>query len=170
MRFKVLIQREPSRDEGTFGTATILGTDFKSDSLELSDRGNASGISCIPAGFYVVRKCNHPEHGLCFEVLGVKGREAILFHSFNLAGNTEQGFCKQALGCIGLGYGRAVFKAGTTLHVEGPSGPDIEKLSRDQAGITNSKDAVVAFMAILGDGDFDLEIRAPVIVSVAPEA
>ncbi len=163
-RLKVVIQREPSRDEGTFGRAVIVGTGYEADSLELSDRGNANDISCVPAGFYVGHKCDHPLHGRCFQVLNVKDRQAILFHPFNLAGNVEQGYAKQALGCIGLGFGRTVFKAGTIFHVEGPHGMEVDPLTRDQSGITRSRDAIAAFEAVLGENDFDFEIRAPQIV------
>jgi hypothetical protein len=167
MRKKVIIQRENSRDEGTPGTCTIFGTSFTADSWELSDRGNASMISCIPFGFYVLRWTNHPQHGWCFQVVNVPGREDILFHSFNLAGNVESGFVKQALGCIGLGFGRGVFKAGTSMHVEGPNGLEVEALTRDQAGIINSKAAIAAFQAAMGTADADLEIRAPKLVLLA---
>lgn len=164
-RRKVLIQRGISRDDGTPGKVTVDGSDWTADSLELSDRGNANDISCIPYGFYVVSWLNHPAHGWCWQLLGVKGRQAILIHPFNLAGNTESGYAKQALGCIGFGYGRAIFKAGTTFHVEGPHGPNVEQLSRDQWGITDSKKAVADFNAIMGTADFDLEIRAPAIAA-----
>lgn len=168
MRMKVFIQRTQSRDDGTLGNLSIYGSEFSCYTLELSDRGNANGISCIPYGFYVGRWTNHPAHGWCWQILNVKGRSDILIHSANLAGNTEQGYAKQILGCIALGSGVAIFQAGTSFHVEGPKGLEIEQLSRDQRGLTSSKTALAAFNAVMGTADFDLEIRAPKIV--APEA
>lgn len=161
MRKQVCIQRGASRDDGTPGRLTIAGSDFSCITLELSDRGNANMISCIPCGKYLVRWTNHKEHGFCWEVLNVTGRTAILIHSANLAGNTEQGYCKQLLGCIALGQSLEIFKAGTSFHVEGPHGPEVEQLSRDQRGITESKKTLMAFNAIMGTEDFDLTILAP---------
>lgn len=164
MRKKVLIQRLPSRDDGTLGNVTVDGVEYPAFrySLELSDRGNAEDISCILPGFYILTLKTSSEHGLCWHVLGPKGRSGVLIHPLNLAGNTEQGYAKQALGCIGLGSGIGIFKAGERFHVEGPHGPDVEALTRDQRGITGSKDAVAAFCALMGTEDADLEIRAAV--------
>ena len=160
-RPKVLIQRLATWDWGTPGKCSVVGTEYSADSLELPDRGNANDISCIPAGFYVGAWIDHPEHGWCYQILNVKNRQAILIHPFNLAGSVECGYAKQALGCIGLGYGVDIFRAGTQLHVEGPAGLVISPLTRDQRGIINSVKAVTDFNALLNKQPFDLEIRAP---------
>lgn len=166
MRKQVIIQRTASRDDGTLGSVTIVDYQFICYSLELSDRGNANDISCILPGLYPVSWMNHEKHGWCWQLLNVFGRQAILIHSANLAGNTEQGYAKQVLGCIAFGMGVDIFKAGTSFHVEGPEGPAVEQLSRDQRGITDSKTAIAAFNAVMGTSDFDLEIRPPVTPSI----
>lgn len=158
---KVILQRTPSRDDGTLGNVSVVGTDFTCYSLELSDRGNVSAISCILPGFYICRWLQSPAHGWCWHVLGVSGRSLILIHSANLAGNTEQGYQKQLLGCIALGSGLAIFKAGQSFHVEGPNGPTVEPLGRDQRGIENSVNTIKAFNALMGTEDFSIEILAP---------
>lgn len=165
MRQKVILQRTVSRDDGTLGNISIVGSPFSCYSLELSDRGNVNDISCIPPGFDVPSWTDHPEHGWCWQLQNVVGRQAILIHPANLAGNTEQGYAKQVLGCIALGMGVAIFKAGTVFHVEGPSGLVVEPLSRDQRGITDSRAAIAAFNQVMGTDDFDLEIRAPVALA-----
>ena len=161
MNAKVIIQRLVSRDDGTSGKLFVVGNDFTCDTYELPDRANVSRISCINPGFVVGKWTNHPEHGWCYQLFGMEGREDILIHPFNIAGSTDSGFQTQALGCVGLGFGVAIFKAGTALHVEGPNGLEVETLTRDQRGITNSKDAVAAFNKLMAQADFDLEIRAP---------
>src|ERR1035437_9337176 len=109
---KVQIQRLPYRDDGTLGNLSINGSTFTCYSLELSWRGNSTGISCIPSGLYICKWAKHPQHGWCWQVINVAGRTDILIHSANLAGNTEQGYQKQVLGCIALGMGIGMFKAG----------------------------------------------------------
>lgn len=165
MKKSVILQRNISRDDGTLGNVTIQGNVKTFFSLELSDRGNANDISCIPYGGYVVAWMNHMIHGWCWQLLNVHGRQDILIHSANLAGNTEQGYAKQLLGCIALGLGVSIFKAGTSFHVEGPNGPEISSLTRDQRGITDSKNAIAQFNAIMGTDDFLLDIRPPVNIS-----
>ena len=56
---------------------------------------NASSCSCIPIGTYRVQRGQFPKHGECFEVQGVPGRSAILFHVANTIDDIE--------GCIGPG-------------------------------------------------------------------
>ena len=58
---------------------------------------NQPFLSCIPTGTYLCVRKTFPKHGETFEVTGVPGRSAILFH----AGNTIHDF----EGCIGLGLG-----------------------------------------------------------------
>ena len=162
-KYSVLIQRIQYRDDGTLGNLTILGNNLVLYALELSWRGNVSSISCIPSGLYVCRWTKHPEHGWCWQVLDVDGRSDILIHPANLAGNTESGYQKQVLGCIALGTGVGMFLKGESFHVEGPQGPDVEPLTRDQRGITGSVAAVQSFCAVMGTQDFNLEIKEPAL-------
>lgn len=58
-------------------------------------RDNRPHISCIPTGSYRCRRGVFPRMGETFEVTGVPGRTAILFHAGNTEADTE--------GCILLG-------------------------------------------------------------------
>jgi hypothetical protein len=51
--------------------------------------------SCIPAGTYLCKRVNSPKFGDTFEVTGVTGRSAILFHKGNINDDTR--------GCILVG-------------------------------------------------------------------
>ena len=56
---------------------------------------NKKGESCIPAGDYYCKRVDSPTFGNTFEVAGVPGRSAILFHKGNLEDDTH--------GCILVG-------------------------------------------------------------------
>ncbi|MNX76919.1 Transglycosylase SLT domain protein [compost metagenome] len=101
------LQREKSTDGGTFGKLTLPdGTSF--NTLELPWRNNESGKSCIPPGTYKVETRNSPKFGPgTYEVKGVPGRNAILIHSGNYAGNVDKGQKSNVEGCILLGFSRS---------------------------------------------------------------
>ena len=97
-----LLQRLDGNDEGTFGRLSMLGKSFFS--LELPDRGNAPGISCIPEGVYTVRWTLSPRlKRYTYEIMGVPGRAGIRIHSGNFAGAKPM-FLTHSLGCPLLGY------------------------------------------------------------------
>lgn len=146
---RVLLERGPSTDEGTFGKLTV--GKFECTTGELPDRHNFPDISCIPTGVYVCtlapslrfkRKLYHVQE--------VPKRQGILIHSGNLCGNVEAGYVSQVEGCILLGSHVGLFRAG-----EHPAG------AKDQRGITNSVATVEAFMREMGGEDFELEIVGP---------
>jgi hypothetical protein len=108
-----LIRYDEDKD-GTFGVLIVDGRPFAS-TLEPLDKGNASNISCIPAGEYVCGIVDSPRFGRTFEVQDVPGRDHILFHSGNVLEHTH--------GCILLGEyegklkgDRAVLNSGATFH------------------------------------------------------
>lgn len=78
---------------GTFGRLTYSGGSCYT--MEEVWRNNEKGMSCIPVGTYRVQRGKFPKHGECFEVQGVPGRSAILFHVANTIKDVE--------GCIGPG-------------------------------------------------------------------
>lgn len=78
---------------GVFGELTWAGG--KCYTIEEAWRGNERGNSCIPIGTYRVQRGQFPKHGDAFEVQGVPGRTAILFHAANTVADIE--------GCIGPG-------------------------------------------------------------------
>jgi hypothetical protein len=87
------------------------------DSIELEWLNNQEGLSCIPEGEYLVQMQPHPLHGslgalvgmpgMCYEIMNVPGRTAILVHIANWAGQENSGEKTDLLGCVGLGKGLA---------------------------------------------------------------
>lgn len=103
------IVRQPSTDEGTFGTLTLPdGKTFHT--LECPWRNNTPRLSCIPAGTYRVIPHKSPKFGSSFWVQNVPGRSEILFHAGNWAGDTTKGLRSDSLGCILVGSSVAVIK------------------------------------------------------------
>jgi hypothetical protein len=97
----VYLFRTLTSDQGTEG---ILATDgFFCKTLELPWRNNNRGISCIPAGEYIVKIRQSPRYGQIYWVTNVQGRTWILIHSGNYAGDKTKGFKTHVAGCILLG-------------------------------------------------------------------
>jgi hypothetical protein len=98
----VTIKREMSTDEGTFGELTIDSSpDVKFITLELPERDNTIGRSCIPRGVYNVIENTGSKGG--YRIEGVRGRENILIHTGNFAGDTSKGYASDVEGCILVG-------------------------------------------------------------------
>jgi len=89
----VTIERFAYTPMGVFGKMTWDGGDCYT--IEETWRNNVRGDSCIPVGIYEVIRGHYPKHGEAFEVTGVPGRSAILFHVANTVKDIE--------GCIGPG-------------------------------------------------------------------
>ena len=79
--------------DGTFGV--LLDSNPFALTCEREWLDNKSDVSCIPTGEYICRRVNSLRFGNTFEVMFVKGRTNILFHS----GNTED----DSKGCILVG-------------------------------------------------------------------
>lgn len=113
-------------------------------SLELPWRDNIRRKSCITApGRYRCIMVRSPRFGPVYMVTGVNGRDSILIHSGNVAGNVDLGFASDVLGCIELG--RFI---GTK---EGPRG--------QQLAVLVSRPAISAFQREMNGEPFELEIR-----------
>lgn len=95
------IYRLRTGDEGTFGIFVAYGLGLMT--LELPWRDNRRGESCIPAGTYqcVWHKSSH--FGWTYLVKDVPGRDNILFHAGNFAGDVKKGFRSDSEGCILVG-------------------------------------------------------------------
>jgi len=113
MRTLDLIRLEETQEHGTFGALKIDDVLF-SWTLEPPDLGNVRKRSCIPVGTYLCRRYSSKAYPDTFEVTGVPGRTAILFHS----GNTDD----DTAGCILLGDtlgklkgNRAILNSGQTF-------------------------------------------------------
>jgi hypothetical protein len=98
---KATIIRDPSTEEGTFGTFSCLT--FHCYSGELPWRDNKTGKSCIPAGTYKVVWTKTPKHGECYQLENVKDRTAILVHKGNWCGDVDRGWKSDVEGCLLLG-------------------------------------------------------------------
>lgn len=110
---KVTIIRYDEDQDGTFGVMVVDGMPFAS-TLEPMDKGNATNVSCIPAGDYDCGIVDSPRFGRTFEVKDVPGRSHILFHAGNVIEDTH--------GCILVGAyegklqgNRAVKNSGDTF-------------------------------------------------------
>lgn len=99
MNTAILIRTETS-DHGTFGLFTYPAVGYESFVAEPPWRDNQRGISCIPAGEYIVQPRQSPKYGWCFHVTGVDGRSWILNHSGNFAGDTTKGLRSHTMGCL----------------------------------------------------------------------
>jgi hypothetical protein len=133
-----VILRQSTDDQGTFGVLTA-GT-LQLFTLELPDRNNASGRSCIPPGEYPVRWTRSPRlKKFTYEILGVPGRAGIRIHGGNFAGDTSKGYISHSLGCPLLG----------------------ERIGRvnGQRAVLNSRSAVARFERYLAGAAFTLEVK-----------
>lgn len=108
---------------------------------------NHPKLSCIPAGDYLCKRVKSPKFGWTFEITGVPGRSAILFHSLNTEEDTE--------GCVGLGEDFGAL----TVDDEDQPGPG----HRLKWAIIRSKLAVQRFLGLLAGLD-----SFPLKVSWAP--
>jgi len=89
------INRVASKMFGTFGVFMLNdGTPF-AVTLERPWADNKRGLSCIPANIYLCKRIKSGKFGDTFEVGGVPGRNAILFHKGNINNDTH--------GCILVG-------------------------------------------------------------------
>lgn len=142
---KVLLLRQQTSDEGTFGLLTATKDGASPLTLftgELPWRDNTPTISCIPQGVY---KCipwhsrKYPNH---YNVTKVVNRSAILIHSGNFSGDASKGFLTNVQGCILVG------KAFGSI-----SG---------QKAVLSSKPALNALRSFIGENEFTLEIKGVV--------
>lgn len=137
------LSRGPSTDEGTFGTI-VCANGPELYSLELPWRENKPQVSSIPPGFYHCELVNSPKFGKVYGVQDVKGRDHILIHAANFAGDTAKGWKSELLGCIA-----PVTKVGVLKNSAGVT---------QRAGIS-SRAALAALMEWAGGEPFELEIR-----------
>ena len=105
---RVIIFREPSTDQGTFGNL-VLSSGKQFYTLELPDRGNKRGISCIPKGEYKVMWSYSSKFKRNMYLLAnVRNRSGIRIHSANYAGDKKKGYKKQLYGCITMGKRKGI--------------------------------------------------------------
>ncbi len=93
----------------TVGMLSVEGSTFRCFTLELPDKGNASNVSCIPAGTYEYFKRTSGVNGEVIELKNVVGRSFIQVHVGN--------YTSDILGCILLGK--------TIADINGDGIPDV---------------------------------------------
>jgi hypothetical protein len=141
---KASLLRKFTDDEGTQGELR-LENGYTCLTLELPWRNNHANFSCIPAGTYICRKrWSFRFMRWLYEVLYVNGRENILIHSGNWAGDVRKGFKSDVEGCILLG---------DRISSSFPQGYNVA-----QHGIFESRNTLVAFMAVTHGEDLELTI------------
>lgn len=146
----VFIQRRKSEDWGTPGDLWINDCPFKCVTLELPDRNNAPGKSCIIAATYraeMAPSTKNPETKEAYMLQGVSGRSAIEIHSGNWAGDVDKGYFSNVLGCILQGED---FQLIQTPYL------------KMQMGVTMSKHTIKEFEGIMKREPFMLHILAAI--------
>lgn len=134
---RAALTRDPSTDDGTFGSLQ-----FEYDTLctiELPWRDNKPRESCIPVGAYRCEIVQSPKFGRVYGLRDVPGRSHILIHAANYGGDVSKGLRSDLLGCIApcSAFGR---------------------LNGQMAGLS-SREALGKLMAWAGGEPFELEIR-----------
>ncbi len=141
------LTRTETGDTGTFGFLEIDGQRWATG--ELPDRGNAEGISSIPAGTYLCQWAWSPKFKRnVYHVQDVPGRTAIEIHPANWMGDASKGLKCELNGCIALGKTRAVISG--------------------QLGVASSVTAVGEFESFLGGEDFELTVVDEYLEAGAP--
>ncbi|HLO55393.1 MAG TPA: DUF5675 family protein [Saprospiraceae bacterium] len=92
------------RDGWTDGKVFINGV-YVCQSIELGWANNERNKSCVPEGVYPMSIIQHPKHGECLRVEGVKGRSGILIHVANDAQKELRGCIAPVFSLSGNGKG-----------------------------------------------------------------
>ena len=93
------------RDGWTEGMILIKGV-VVCRSIELGWANNERNVSCVPEGVYPMSIIQHPKHGECLRVDGVKGRSGILIHVANDAQKELRGCIASVFSLNGNGKGQ----------------------------------------------------------------
>jgi hypothetical protein len=147
---KLLIERGPSTDQGTFGRA-VLDAHREWYSLELPSRDNSPHYSCILPGIYIAKldatsKWSPRDDGRLYRLLDVPGRDLIKIHAATWAGDVLRGWHSELLGCIALGKDLGQLQP-----------PD---LHGPQECLLKSRAALTEFMAATNGEDLEIEVVA----------
>lgn len=135
------LRRIRTGDTGTFGKFQVGDREFVSG--ELPERGNATGISCIPAGSYICKWLPSPKFGRnVYHVQNVPDRTVIEFHPANHMGDTAKGYHSELNGCIALGGEDGPVRVGEVI----------------QEGLLGSGNAISEFEKLCAGEDIDLVI------------
>ena len=127
----LVLKRVWTGEHGTFG---VLIYNYPI-ALTCEDpwKNNEKGVSCIPRGTYIVKRCSHSEeyefrpsarYGDIFNVTNVVGRTFILIHRGNLPKDTE--------GCILLGEEYGHLNGKPAILDSGKAFKEVMTLLRDE--------------------------------------
>lgn len=133
--------RGPSTDMGTFSNLVFGPHQLRA--VELPDRGNCVGQSCIPRGRYRCELTDSPSKGRVYEVKNVDGRTHILIHAANFAGDIDLGWQSELEGCIAPGMSIGFLE---------------NKDGKPQRAMLHSRMALELLMGWAGGQPFDLVI------------
>ena len=119
-------------EHGTFGNLTI-DNGFKCVTAELPWHDNQNNISRIPVGKYECEvRLSWRFRQYLYEIKNVPGRQNVLIHRGNYAGDVGKGFRSDVEGCVLLGEEMALLTP--------------EGFFRPQMAVLNSKETVARFM------------------------
>ena len=107
----MILIRQRTSDEGTFGTLWVMETNWTCATAELPWRENKCGRSCIPRGAYEATFLPRSASGKfknVYHVQNVVGRSGILIHAGNFAGDVNKGLKSDVDGCILVGQKHGV--------------------------------------------------------------
>lgn len=110
----VLVLSRTYLPEGTNGTLACDGQ-FLCYTIELPWRENEKGVSCIPEGYYLLRKRYSRKFQWHIEVVAVKNRSSILLHPANNALSQLHGCIAPVTELSGAGLGLQSRQAFTTV-------------------------------------------------------
>lgn len=159
----VMVTRDDNGEDGCFSNVTHLETGNKWQGAELECKNNEPDISSIPPTVsqnpptvtYLVQLMPHPHHGslgaaigfpgMCYEIMNVHGRTAVLLHIANYAGQVSQHERTDLLGCMALGTDRG------KMTPPGYNSP--------QEAVEHSGTAVLAFYKEMGGRPFNMTFK-----------
>ena len=139
MPIETYLNRINENDEGTGGIFSVPSLKWSCFSLELPDRNNQRNYSRINSGRYLCKWTQTVKFGVVPLLQNVEGRDGILIHVLNYAGDIRKGYLSDTEGCIGLG--------------------DALSKMKDQKAILNSKMTLSAFEKLIGKQDFYINIK-----------
>lgn len=140
---RLLILRDDSSDEGTFGVAMFNGRTWHS--LELPWRDNEPDLSCVPEGVYHASLVDSPRFKrMVYLLQGVPGRTRCEVHPANWAGDTTLGWHSDLEGCTTMGISVG------ELTPEGKA---------PQLAVLNSDVAIDQLLQATGGADIEIEYR-----------
>lgn len=141
---KATILRGPKQDQQTTGQITAYSAEgvkiFDAVTMELPNKDNKRGISCIPEGVYMVKMTYSPKYKRqMYLVQDVEGRSGIRIHSGNYWYNLK--------GCISMGQG--------LYDINQDGLPDV----------TASRKTVKAFEEVMNGEEFELTIATAYVLA-----